>query len=169
MRNRLLAGAALCAALTAGCRRAPPETPPANPSGANIAAPNPSSIVSPLGPATTDYTNEMQEASLRDQAAQLGISRLGKPSDLGSGADNDDSRAPITYEEGLARTKEYSRQFEAERHAIDRGKPKSIDLAGSTPSILPGKKEGAPIETDSADAAPAAPPAPAADPGPKGP
>ncbi len=143
-RNRLVVGAALAAALTAACRRAPEPTPsPALPAGdVKLSAPAPTA--GGLGAQTTGYTNEMQAQNLRDQAAALGISKLARPSDQGS--ETDEARPPITYEEGLARTREYSREFEAQRHALEKDKPKSVTLPGVTPAILPGHKEGAPVD-----------------------
>ena len=145
-RNKLVAGAAFAAALTAGCGRGAPAPTDAAP-GVTLAAPAPSSatLASPLGAETTDYTNEMQAQNLRDQAAQLGISKFGRPSNQGS--ETEEVRAPITYDEGMARTKELSRELAAQRHAIDKDKNKTVALPGATPGILPGPKEGAPIET----------------------
>lgn len=161
MRNELLAGAAVLAALTAACRRAPPPADPSLPANAvTLSTPAPAGVG--LGPETSSYTNEMQAENLRSQAAQLGIERLTRPSD--QAADPEDSRPMIDYEEGLERTREMSRQFEAQRHIIEKDKRKSVTLPSSTPGILPGKKEGAPVEP----APDAAAPAPSAD-DPKGP
>lgn len=143
-RNNLLAGAALAAALTAGCRRA--EPPAGAAPGVSLEAPAPSSatLASPLGVETTDYTNEMQAQTLRDEAAKMGISRFGRPSDQGS--ETEEVRAPLTYQEGLAQTRQLARDLEARRHVIDKDKNKTVALPSAVPSILPGRKEGAPIE-----------------------
>ncbi len=108
-----------------------------------------------LGAETSNYTNEMQAQNLRDQAAALGISKLARPSD--QGAETDEARPAITYEEGLARTREYAREFEAQRHALEKDKPKSVTLPGATPTILPGHKEGAPVEPEPDTAQPKGP------------
>jgi len=108
-----------------------------------------------LGAETTGYTNEMQAQNLREQAAELGIRRLAKPSE--QPGEPEENRAPITYEEGLARTREYAREFAAQRRAIDKDKPKSVQLTGGTPGMLPGKKEGAPVEPASDAAGPKGP------------
>ncbi|MBI3565724.1 MAG: hypothetical protein HY079_11050 [Elusimicrobia bacterium] len=142
-RNRLLVGAAALAAALAGCKRAPPPADAALPAGeVKLAAPAPAGVG--LAAETTSYTNEMQAANLREQAAELGISRLTRPSD--QTADPDEARPMISYEEGLERTRELSQEFEAQRHAIDRDKRKTVTLPGTTPGMLPGKKEGAPVE-----------------------
>jgi hypothetical protein len=150
-RNKRLAGAALAAALCAGCRRAP--APPAD-NGVSLTAPAPSSatVVSPLGEETTSYTNEMQAQNLRDQAADLGIKKFAQPSS--QGAETEEIREPLTYDQGLARTKELSRDLEAQRHAIDKDKNKTVALPTGTPSMLPGRKEGSPIETAPDETAP---------------
>ncbi len=130
--------------MTAGCRRAPePAGASALPSG-DVALSTPVPTGGGLSAATTGYTNEMQAQNLRDQAAQLGIRKLTRPSDQGS--ESEEIRAPISYEEGLERTREYSRQFEAQRHAIEKDRRKTVTLPSATPVILPGPKEGAPIE-----------------------
>lgn len=155
-RNKLLAGAALAAALSAGCRRAAPA-PAAGPD-VTLAAPAPSSatIASPLGAQTTGYTNEMQAQSLRDQAAELGISKLSRPGARGQdGAD--DGAPPATYDEGMARTKLLTAELKAQNRAINRGKDKTVAIPAEIPAVLLGPKSGGPIE-----------PAPDAD-GPKGP
>lgn len=143
-RNRLLAGTLAAAALAAGCRREKPaETPVLAPP--TLAAPAPSSATTTgLGAETQGYTNEMQAQNLREQAAELGIRRLAKPST--NGAEPEENRPAITYEEGLERTREYSREFEAQRHALERSKPKSVTLPTGTPGLLTGRKEGAPVE-----------------------
>lgn len=144
-RNSLVAGAALAAALSAACRRAEPPSAGAA-SGVPLEAPAPSSatLASPLGPETSGYTNEMQAQTLREEAAKLGIDRLGKPSEQGSGSD--DNRAPLTFQEGLEQTRQLSRDLEAQRHALEKDKPRTVALPGQTPRMLPGRREGAPIE-----------------------
>ncbi len=144
MRNRRRAIAVLGAALAAACRRAPPP-PAADPSGGVTLAAPPAGIASPLGPATTSYTNEMQEQNLRDQAASLGIKKFAKPSD--PAGDDDGRHETITYEEGLERTRASAREFEAERHAIDRDKEKTVAIPTPTPEMIPGRREGSPIES----------------------
>ena len=146
MRNKRLAGAALTAVLAAGCRR--PSAPPAADAagGVTLEAPAPSSTVvtSPLGADASGYTNEMQAQNLRDQAAELGISRLTKPStDAG---DSDEPQRTITYQEGVERTLRMTREAEAERRAIEGDKNKSVAIPTQTPDLIPGDKTGVPIE-----------------------
>jgi hypothetical protein len=147
VRNKRLAGAALAAALAAGCRRAPAAPVVDAAGGVTLAAPAPSSTVvtSPLGAGASSYTNEMQAQNLRDQAAELGISRLSKPS-IASGMDSDAPHRTITYHEVIERTRVMTREAEAERHAIEGDKNKSVAIPTQTPDILPGNKEGSPIE-----------------------
>lgn len=144
-KNRIVAGAALAAALTAGCRRAEPPSTGVAP-GVTLAAPAPSSATaaSPLGVETTDYTNEMQAQTLRDEAVKMGITKFGRPSNQGS--ETEEVRAPLTYQEGLAQTRQLARDLEAQRHVVDKDKNKTVALPSATPSILPGRKEGSPIE-----------------------
>src|SRR5207247_1208801 len=99
------------------------------------------------------YTNEMQAQFLRDQAAELGIQRMARPS---QGSAEDEERAPIGYDEGVQRTRAYARQFEAQRRSLDRDKNKTVSLSGETPVLIPGAARGAPVEG-------------APEPGPKGP
>lgn len=147
MRNRLLAGATLAAALSAGCGSGPGE--PASPApGAILAAPAPSAsfVTSPLASESTSYTNEMQQDNLRAQGDKLGLHGFTIP-----GAQNDEPRRPISYEEGLERTREFAAEFESQRHAIDHEKEKSVALPGETPSLLPAQKEGSPLEAGPKD------------------
>ena len=151
MRNSLLVGAALAAALAAACRR--PSAPPASPAaddGVTLAPPAPSSTVvtSPLASDASSYTNEMQAQNLRDQAAELGISRLAKPS-TEAASESDQPRRTITYQEGVERTRAMTREVEAERRAIEGDKNKSVAIPTQTPGILPGNKAGSPIESAS--------------------
>ena len=110
-----------------------------------LTAPAPSSTVvtSPLSADAGSYTNEMQAQNLRDQAAELGIRRFAKPS---TDAEPDESHRTITYQEGIERTRAMTRAAEAERHAIERDKIKSVAIPTQTPGILPGNKAGSPIE-----------------------
>jgi hypothetical protein len=152
-RNSLLVGAALLAALAAGCKRAPEPAPAPDPTGgATLTAPQ-SIIASQLGAATTGYTNEMQEANLRDQAAALGISRFARPSNA-LGSESEGTHPTITYQEGLARTRELEGEIEAERHAIEKDKNKTVAIPSQTPAIISGDKQGSPIESGPADAGP---------------
>ena len=151
MRSRFLAGAALAAALAAGCRRAPdaPSPAPDSAAGVTLAAPAPSStvVISPLDSGASSYTNEMQAQNLRDEAAQLGIRRFARPSaELGS--ETQDDRPTIGYQEGLDRTRAYEREIEAERHSIEKDKNKPVTVPGQTPAILFGDKQGVPIAKD---------------------
>ena len=135
----------LALVLTAGCRREAPAERSGTP-GVTLTAPTPSSstVPSPLGAETTGYTNEMQAQNLRDEAAQLGIRKFGRPSN--QGPESEEGAAPLTYDEGLARTRELTQSLAAQRRAIDKGKNKTVALPTTTPGILPGRKEGAPIE-----------------------
>jgi hypothetical protein len=152
-KNRIVAGAALAAALAAGCRPAAPDTSGVAP-GVSLAAPTPSSatVASPLGVETTDYTNEMQAQTLRDEAIKMGITKFGRPSNQGS--ETEEVRAPLTYQEGLNQTRQLARDLEAQRHVIDKDKNKTVALPSTTPSILPGRKEGSPIESAPDEAGP---------------
>lgn len=151
-RNNLLAAAALAAALAAACRRAPAA--PAAGDGVELAAPAPSSTIikDPLAAGASSYTNEMQAQNLREQAGQLGIDGLTKP----SFPSEDESERPhrtITYQEGIERTLGMTRNAEAARHAIEGDKNKSVALPTETPGMLPANKGGAPIDGSTADAA----------------
>ena len=147
MRNSgILAVAALVLA-ACGRKPAPPEPDPAG--GVSLAAPSSSTIVSPLAAESTGYTNEMQAQNLREQAAELGINRLAKPSVPG-GFDNDNEpHRTITYQEGIERTREMAADAEAERRAIEGDKNKSVALPTPTPGILTPNKEGEPISDSS--------------------
>jgi len=142
-------GLVFAALVLAACGRKPaaPESDPAG--GVSLAAPSSSTIVSPLAAETTGFTNEMQAQNLREQAAELGISRLAKPSIQG-GFDNDnEAHRTITYQEGIERTREMAADAEAERHAIEGDKNKSVALPTPTPGILTPNKEGEPISGSS--------------------
>ena len=155
MRNRLFAGAALAAALAAACKPAPPAPAPDPTGGAKLAAPA-ATIPSPLGSGASTYTNEMQAQNLRDQAAQLGITRFARPSaPLGSEAEND--HPTITYQEGLDRTRQLAGEIEAERHALEKDKNKTVAIPNQTPAILSGDKRGAPIDGAPDDESPKGP------------
>lgn len=147
MRSSLAALAALTAALAACGRSSPPPAVSEEPSAAPaLAAPEPSTttVSSPLSGQATGYTNEMQAENLRRQAARLGIEKLGEP-----GAEEEEqARPPVTYEEGLERTREYTREFEAERHALDRDRVKSVALPGETPKVISSGEQGAPLAPD---------------------
>lgn len=142
-RNKLLAGVLLSAALAAGCRRAAPAPDPA--AGVTLSPPTPSSatLASPLGSETSDYTNEMQAQTLREEAQKMGITRFGHPSNQPS---DPEDRPPLTYQEGLEQTHQLALDLEARRHVIDKDKNKTVALPGTVPGILPGRKEGRPIE-----------------------
>ena len=99
-------------------------------------------MASPLGADTSDYTNEMQAQHLRDQAAELGISKFAHPSNQ----PDDDAGPPQTMDEGLAHTREMTQQLAAQRRAIEKEKDRTVSLTRSTPAIIPVKKGGAPIE-----------------------
>ena len=143
MRNNALVAVVALAAALASCKRAPEEPQAPQQPSLNLAAPAPSStmVTNPLSRATTGYTNEMQAAYLQDQAAALGIARLTKVTHLGSEAEG--APAMVSPEEGLARTRELEHEFAAQRRAIDRGKPKTIDLSGATPQLLQPREPAA--------------------------
>jgi hypothetical protein len=143
--SNLLAGAALLAALAAACKPAPPAPEPDPTGGVALTAPSSSTIASPLGPSSGTFTNEMQAQVLRDQAAELGISRLAKPS-VQSG-DSDEPTRTITYQEGVQRTREMARDAEAERRAIEGDKNKSVAIPTDTAGLVPKKGAGEPIES----------------------
>lgn len=147
MRNRALAAAALLLAAACGQKPAAPEPDPAG--GVTLAAPSSSTIVSPLAAETTGFTNEMQAQNLREQAAELGISRLAKPS-IPGGFDNDNEpHRTITYQEGIERTREMAADAAAEQRAIEGDKNKSVALPTPTPGMLTPNKEGEPIAESS--------------------
>lgn len=118
-----------------------------------LEAPAPSSTVvtSPLGVDSSSFTNEMQAQNLRDQAAELGISRLAKPSTESSGDDSSEPHRTITYQEGLERTREMTREAAAERRAISSDANKSVAIPTRTPGVLAGEKAGSPIENSPQD------------------
>jgi hypothetical protein len=148
VRKSRLAAAALAAALAAGCRRAP-EPPADLGGGADLSAPAPSSstVASPLDAGPGSFTNEMQAQSLTDQAEALGIRRLDKPSARSEDDDDGAPHQPITYKEGMKRTREMAREFETERHAIEGDKNKPVALPTETPGLLGDKsKDGAPLQ-----------------------
>jgi hypothetical protein len=140
--NKALVAAALAVAAASACRRAPAPAATDSAPTPSLTAPT-KSVVSPLGPDATGYTNEMQADHLRSESAKLGISRLDKPAD--PAVENAEPAGPVTYEEGVARTREYAREFEAERHAIDKERVKVVQIPGGTPGLIPGRQEGAPI------------------------
>ena len=145
MLKNKIAGAVLLAALAA-CKRDPKPSAVENPVTLAAPAPSSSTVASPLGSAATGYTNEMQAENLRGQAVELGISRLTRPSSR-SGAENDDApHRTITYQEGIERTREMAADAEAERHAIEGDKNKSVALPSSTAGVVPVNKTGSPIE-----------------------
>lgn len=130
-----------------GRKPAPSEAEPA--AGVSLAAPSSSTIASPLGAETTGFTNEMQAQNLREQAAELGIKRLAKPSIQG-GFDNDNEpHRTITYQEGIERTRAMAADAEAERRAIEGDKNKSVALPTATPGMLTPNREGSPIADSS--------------------
>lgn len=138
MRNKALAAAALTAALAFGCRRSEPPAQTEEP-GPALDAPA-AMVTSPLSKQTTGYTNEMQAQYIQNQAAALGIQRFA-PTDR-SNAESYLPPPSISYAEGVARTKEMARALANERHAIDRNKPKSVDLPGTTPQLLEQPADG---------------------------
>lgn len=143
MRNRLLVGAALLAALSAGCKRAPePAEDAPGPAGGAVLTTPVTTVISPLEGMTTGYTNDQQLVNLQNEAGKMGIRRLTRPSDQSQ----QEERPAISYEDGLARTREYSAALENQRHAIDREKEsKTATLPNSTPGMIPKSRGGAPI------------------------
>ena len=135
MSSKLLAAAALTAALACGCRKEEEKPAPAAP-GVSLTAPDPSGTIvgSRLSKSTGAYTNEMQAQYIQDQAAQMGIKRLGATNR--SGAESETPAPSISYAEGLERTKALEEVLANQRRAIDRNKPKSVDLPGNTPQLL---------------------------------
>jgi hypothetical protein len=133
--NRALAVAALTAALVCGCRKTEEKPAPVAP-GVSLAAPDPSGTIvgSRLSKSSSSYTNEMQAEYLQNQASQLGIQRLGSTNS--SAADSQTPAPTISYAEGLERTKELEAALANQRRQIDRNKPKSVDLPGTTPRLL---------------------------------
>lgn len=147
MRNSGLAVAAILLAAACGRKPAPPAPDPAQ--GVSLTAPASSTIVTPLAAETTGYTNEMQAENLRAQAAELGISRLAKPSTPGAFDNDNEPHRTITYQEGIERTREMAAEAEAERRSIEGDKNKSVALPTPTPGMLTPNKEGAPIADSS--------------------
>ncbi|OGS38865.1 MAG: hypothetical protein A2506_07795 [Elusimicrobia bacterium RIFOXYD12_FULL_66_9] len=136
----------LLAALAAGCRPAD-EEPRSAGGNADLEAPVASTVTLAglLRAATTGYDNAQQARYLQEESKRLGISRLEKPSGP-TGESNGPPRDPIGYEEGIERTKTMTKDFAAQRRAIEKGQPKAIGLEGTTPGMLPGKPQGGPIE-----------------------
>ena len=97
---------------------------------------------------SSPYTNEMQAENLRAQAAELGISKFGKPMEPGSGFEA--PRPTITYEEGLERTREMTLEFAAQRRVIDADENEIVALATHTPGVIPKESRGGPIENPDA-------------------
>lgn len=155
MRNNALAAAALTAALACACRRSeePARTEAPVPA---LSAPE-RMVTNPLSKETTGYTNEMQAHYIQNQAAALGIQRIA-PTDQ-SGADSAVPPPAITYAQGLEETRELSRALANQRRAIDRNKPKSVDLPGNTPRLLQTPADGGENGAPSAPA-PSAPQGP---------
>lgn len=101
-------------------------------------------ITLPLSKSTTGYTNEMQATYLQQQAASMGIKHFMPVTHLAS----EDAPSPLTYQEGLERTREMSAALASQRRLIDGGKPKSVDLPGLTPRLLQATAGGdAPVST----------------------
>jgi hypothetical protein len=61
--------------------------------------------------------------------------------------DQDGPHRTITYQEGIERTRDMARDAEAERHAIEGDRNKSVAIPTQTAGVLPAKKEGEPIES----------------------
>ncbi len=113
-------------------------------------APSSATVASPLGAGNSDYTNEMQAQHLRDQAADMGITKFAQP----SAQQDEEAGPPLTTEEGMERTRELTKQVAAQRRAIEKGRDKTVALPSSTPGIIPARKEGAPIEPPPDEPAP---------------
>ncbi len=136
----------LAASLTAGCRRVSPA--PRSAGGeAKLEAPAPSSVTLAglLSIVSTGYDNVQQAHYLQEESKRMGISNLDKPSGR-TGESGEASDDLLSYEEGIERTKILTKQFSAQRRAIDKGRPKPIGLEGTTPDIIPSKPQGRPIE-----------------------
>jgi len=99
-----------------------------------------------LSTASTGYDNVQQARYIQEESRRLGISSLDMPSGQ-TGEVGEAPLDPIPYEEAIERTKSLSKQFAAQRRAIERGQPKAIDLKGTTPGLIPGKPQGGPIES----------------------
>jgi hypothetical protein len=98
----------------------------------------------------------MQAQNLREQAAALGISRFARPSQT-LGSESGEGRPTITYQEGLDRTRALAGEMEAQRHAIEKDKNKTVAIPNQTPAIFSGDKQGSPIDGGSDDAGPKGP------------
>lgn len=133
--------------LAAACGR-PPEAPRSAGGTANLDAPTPSSVTLTglLSATSTGYDNAQQARYLQEEAKRLGISKLDKPSGE-TGEPGEPPAKSVTYEEGVERTKSMSKQFAAQRRAIDKKQPKAIGLEGTTPGRIPGKPQGGPVES----------------------
>ena len=133
--------------LASACGRAP-EAPRSPGGDAKLEAPTPSSVTLTglLSVMSTGYSNAEQARYLQDEAKRLGIADLDKPSSGQTGEVGEAPPDPVSYEEAIERTKSLSKQFAAQRRAIERGQPKAIDLKGTTPGMIPGKPQGGPIE-----------------------
>jgi hypothetical protein len=142
-------GLVVAALVLAACGRKPAPSAPDTAAGVVLSAPSSSTIASPLGAETTGYTNEMQAQNLRDQAAELGISRLAKPSIPGGFDNSNEPHRTITYQEGIERTREMAAEAEAERRSIEGDKNKSVALPTPTPGMISPNKEGEPIKNSS--------------------
>ena len=129
MRASVLAALALAAA---ACRRAPAPVGSPTPPGLSAPAPSSTTITLPSDKGTPGFTNEMQADYLRQQSAALGIKHLMPVTHLAA----EDEPQPLTYDEGLRRTRDMARSLAAQRRAIDGGKPKSVDIPGNTPRLL---------------------------------
>mgnify|MGYP001569811146 CR=1 FL=1 len=133
------------------------EEPGSAGGGAALAPPPPSSmtVTIPLTAESAGYDNERQARHLQEESELLGIERLAKPSAQSEeSAESGEARETVTYEQGLQRTKDYARQFAAQRRAIDKDKGKAVDLPGATPLLLTGKRQGGPIDNASAEDGP---------------
>jgi hypothetical protein len=128
--------------MATACRR---EQEPARPAESTPALSAPTAmVINPLSKETTGYTNEMQAKFLQNQAADLGIQRFA--SSYHTAADDETPPPTVSYAEGIQRTRELEQSLAAQRHSIDRNKPKSVDLPGNTPMLLqtPADSGGAP-------------------------
>lgn len=138
----------LAAALTAACRPAS-DAPRSAGGDARLEAPAPSSVTLAglLGAASTGYDNAQQALYLQEESRLLGISSLGKPSGQ-TWESEEPAGVPVSYEEGLERTRAMTKQFAAQRRAIDKGRPKAVGLEGMTPRMIPGKPQGGPLKDE---------------------
>ncbi|MDE2491753.1 MAG: hypothetical protein KGM24_12980, partial [Elusimicrobia bacterium] len=144
------------------CRRAPaPEPPPA--AGVDLTPPAPSSslVITPLDKAATGYTNEMQAENLRQQVKQLGIRQISLPTE--ENVADQGERPPVSYDEGLARTRAYARQFQAQRYEMTRAeRERTVSVRpGDVPRDLSQGPGGSPVRLSTAAVpAPKGPPSP---------